>query len=105
MSRTSARRSYGTGSLYVRTDAAGRESWYGQWRIDGRLVKRRVGAKRQAGERDGLTKPQAERELRRLIDEGVWSSPRRGDAVTVTVTSFGTWATTAASMPSRGSTS
>jgi integrase len=76
MSRASARRSYGTGSLYVRTDATGRESWYGQWRVDGRLVKRRVGGKRQAGERDGLTKPQAERELRRLMDE-VTDAPAR----------------------------
>lgn len=38
-----ARRSYGTGSLYVRADAAGRESWYGRWRDDGRQVMRAVG--------------------------------------------------------------
>jgi hypothetical protein len=28
-----ARRSYGTGSLSVHTDARGREAWYGKWYI------------------------------------------------------------------------
>ncbi len=69
MSASSPRRSYGTGSLLIRRDAAGRESWYGQWRANGRVVKRRLGPTRGAGERDGLTKRQAEQELRRLIDE------------------------------------
>src|SRR4051812_22579835 len=40
-----ARRAWGTGSLYTRTNKHGHESWYGQWRVDGRLVKRRVGSK------------------------------------------------------------
>jgi len=62
------RRSYGTGRLYVRTDAAGVESWYGSWRSDGRRVKRRIGPKRIAGGREGLTAGQAERELQRRID-------------------------------------
>jgi hypothetical protein len=35
-----SRRSYGTGSLYVRRDSAGRETWYGQWRAGAKLVKR-----------------------------------------------------------------
>ena len=30
-----ARRSYGTGALYVRRDARGRETWYGKWRVGG----------------------------------------------------------------------
>jgi len=64
-----ARRSYGTGSLVVRRDKRGRESWYGRVRVDGRQVKQRVGPKRQAGERDGLTRRQAEARLRRLIEE------------------------------------
>lgn len=64
-----ARRSYGTGSLEVRADARGRESWYGRWHVRGRRVKRRIGSKRTAGERDGLTRPQAEAELRRLMAE------------------------------------
>lgn len=79
----SARRSYGTGSLYVRTDSAGRETWYGHWRADGRQIKRRIGPKRTEGTRDGLTRRQAEAELRRLIVE-VKPPPRvTGDALTI----------------------
>ena len=63
-----ARRSYGTGSLFVRVDASGRESWYGQWRAGDALVKRKLGEKRRRGERTGMTKAQAEAELRRRID-------------------------------------
>ena len=33
-----ARRSYGTGSLYVRADQHGNESWYGHWRIGDRQM-------------------------------------------------------------------
>jgi integrase len=62
--------------LFARTDRAGRESWYGQWRQDGRLVKRRVGPKRSTGAADGLTKAQAEKELRRLIGETITAPPR-----------------------------
>jgi hypothetical protein len=50
-----ARRSYGTGSLYVRTDARGRESWYGKWYIGFRRTQRRIGPKRKPSTRDGLT--------------------------------------------------
>ena len=64
-----ARRSYGTGSLTVRADSAGRETWYGKWHSNGRRVKRRVGPKRAEGGRDGLTRAQAEAELRRLMAE------------------------------------
>ena len=64
-----ARRSYGTGSLYVRADSAGRESWYGQWRSSGRRVKRCVGLVRMPGSRDGLTRTQAEAKLRQLMAE------------------------------------
>jgi integrase len=48
-----ARRSYGSGSLSVRTDAAGRDTFYGTWRSGGRAVKRKLGPKRQKGERVG----------------------------------------------------
>lgn len=58
------RRSYGSGSLFVY-----RGSWYGKWRIGNRQVKRKVGARRKPGTRDGLTKAQAEEELRRLMRE------------------------------------
>jgi integrase len=64
-----SRRSYGTGSLYVRTDNAGRETWYGHWRANGRQIKRRIGPKRVDAGRGGLTRTQAEAELRRLIGE------------------------------------
>ena len=36
------RRSYGTGSLIVRTDRNGREVFYGKWRATGRVKSREV---------------------------------------------------------------
>jgi integrase len=64
-----AKRSYGTGSLYVARDGGGRESWYGRWQSPGGgKAKRRIGLKRQPGSREGLTRVQAERELRRRLD-------------------------------------
>ncbi|UGS35249.1 tyrosine-type recombinase/integrase [Capillimicrobium parvum] len=63
------RRSYGTGGLFVRADRSGRQTWYGKWRTNGRQIKRRIGPKRGEGSRDGLTRTQAEAELRRLIAE------------------------------------
>lgn len=57
------RRTYGTGSLLIE-----RGSYYGQFRIAGRQVKRKLGAVRKPGTRDGLTKAQAERRLRQLIE-------------------------------------
>src|SRR4051812_45556359 len=67
--KSNSRRPHGTGSLYLRTDRAGRETWYAHWRTRGRQVKRRIGPKRSEGARDGLTRRQAEAELRRLISE------------------------------------
>jgi len=72
------RRSYGTGSLTVRKDSAGRETWYGHWRSNGRQVKRRVGVKRAEGSREGLTRTMAEAELRRLMSETVMAAPVSG---------------------------
>jgi integrase len=66
-----ARRSYGTGSVTVRRDSNGRETWYGSWMVGGRRVKRRLGLKRPAGTGEGLTTKQAEAELRRLMAEDV----------------------------------
>jgi integrase len=63
-----ARRSYGTGRLYVVVDCGGRASWYGSWWVGGTRVKRKVGLKRTPGNADGLTRTQAERVLRRLVD-------------------------------------
>jgi integrase len=74
------RRSRGTGSLYTRRDSAGREYWYGQWWTGAKparkQVKRKIGPRRQPGTRIGLTKPDAERELRRLIDSEVAAADR-----------------------------
>jgi len=65
----SARRSYGSGSLYERRDAAGVAHWYGRFYIGAKQVKRAIGPKRAPGSRDGLTRTEAERRLRRLMDE------------------------------------
>jgi integrase len=81
-----ARRSYGTGRLYTRTDRNGRESWYGKWHANGRRVNRKVGPKRSPGGRDGLTRAQAERELRRLMAEVQVTTPV---AVSLTVAAAG----------------
>ncbi len=64
-----SRRSYGSGRVYVRTDSAGRETYYGSWWANSRRVNRRLGARRARGSREGLTAAQAEAELRRLIRE------------------------------------
>ena len=66
-----ARRSYGTGSLTTRRDRNGRETWYGSWMAGGGRVKRRLGLKRPPGTSEGLTRKQAEAELRRRIAEEV----------------------------------
>jgi integrase len=63
-----ARRSYGSGRLFVVADRGGGDSWYGSWWAGGVRVKRKLGPKRRAGTSDGLTRTQAERELRRHID-------------------------------------
>jgi hypothetical protein len=65
-----ARRSYGTGNLRIRGGV-----WYGQWWVGGRRVSRTLGRVRQPGTRQGLTRKQAEAELRRRMQE-VRSSPR-----------------------------
>ena len=62
--RGAARRSYGAGSLFERDGA-----WYGEWRVDGRQIKRRIGPKRRRGEADGLTRSQAEKRLPELMAE------------------------------------
>lgn len=66
-----SRRSYGSGSLLVRADRNGRETWYGSWRVSGRRVKRRIGLKRTPSCSDGLTHVQAEQTMRRFMAEAV----------------------------------
>lgn len=60
----SARRAYGSGSLFERDGA-----WYGKWRVGGRQVKRKIGHKRTRSRADGLTRSQAEARLRELMAE------------------------------------
>ena len=72
MPREGHRRNYGTGSLFIY-----RGAWYGQWRAGRRVVKRKIGAKREAGGRDGLTRTQAESRLRRLMSEISFAAPEK----------------------------
>jgi integrase len=56
------RRTHGTGHLYEKSG-----SYYGRWRApDGRLLNRKIGKVRNVGEKDGLSRAQAERDFRRL---------------------------------------
>src|SRR3954454_6060080 len=62
--RRPMKRSHGAGRLYVKWG-----SYYGRWRaLDGRYVNRRIGKVRARGQSDGITKAEAERALRRLIE-------------------------------------
>jgi integrase len=75
------RRTHGTGHLYEKHD-----SYYGRWRTgDGRLLNRKVGKVRSVGERDGLTRTQAEREFRRLQEREEQTPRPRHDAEIPTV--------------------
>ena len=65
------KRSYGSGRLYSRKGKGGVETWYGSWWVGSARVKRRVGRKRKQGASEGLTRAQAERELRRLMETEV----------------------------------
>src|SRR5205085_1343641 len=78
----SNRRPAGTGSLFIRRDAAGRETWYAKFRIGDRQVKRKIGLKRQPGTSLGFSRPQAEAELRRLM-ESVAATPQPRERITV----------------------
>lgn len=77
------RRGYGTGTLRV-VGGSWLASWYA---ADGRRVQRKVGAVRTVGRADGLTKAQAERQLRRLRE---LDTPRAlSSAVRVTMAQAG----------------
>jgi hypothetical protein len=57
-------RPHGTGRIYTKWG-----SYYGRWRtVDGRYVNRRLGNMRARGEKEGLSRREAERVLRRLIE-------------------------------------
>ena len=72
-----SRRSYGSGSLYQSSG-----NWYGRWYSDGRRVKRKIGPVRTPGSREGFTRAQAEREMRRRI-EAELPAPTVVDRLTV----------------------
>ena len=60
-----SRRAPGTGEVYIKHG-----SYYGRWRTPhGGRANRRLGPVRHPGSSDGLTKPQAERRLRQLMQE------------------------------------
>jgi integrase len=64
--------------LIVKTDHAGRATYYGKWRVARRQVMRRIGPRRNPNTREGLTQAQAEAELRRLMG-GETTVVGRGD--------------------------
>ena len=65
----------GTGCLLIRTDTAGRESWYGKIEVNGRSLKRKLGRRQQPGSKIGLNRRQAEAALRQLIRESEEAPP------------------------------
>src|SRR5262245_15856334 len=68
MAQNATRRPRGTGRVYIRLDKAGRETYYGTWWTeDGSRPNRVLGLVRTPGLRDGLTKTQAEKRLRELM--------------------------------------
>jgi integrase len=78
-----ARRSYGTGSLYVHTGKTGGKSWYGRWYSGGKRARRVIGPKREPGSPDGLTRAEAEAELRRLMHDARAAQDRASLTVAV----------------------
>ncbi|MQA91394.1 MAG: tyrosine-type recombinase/integrase [Gemmatimonas sp.] len=65
-----ARRSYGSGRLWSVKRKKG-EVWYASWWAGPVRVKRKLGPKRGPGSSDGLTRAEAERELRRRVERDV----------------------------------
>ena len=61
------RRPRGTGSLIIRRDSGGRETWYGKWWVGDRQVMKKLDRKRPPSGKEGLTRAAAERELRRRM--------------------------------------
>ncbi|MBA2766739.1 MAG: hypothetical protein H0U33_07150 [Solirubrobacterales bacterium] len=81
MSANDRRRAYGTGSLELRTDSHGRETYYGRFRTGGKQHKVKLGEKRKPGEKTGLTKSAAERRCRR--SSTTRSSARRSASASI----------------------
>lgn len=79
------RRSHGTGTLHVQRRGDGRQFWYGRWYSGPRRRNRRIGLKRSRGTKQGLTKTEAEAELRRMMLRD--RPPRVGEEVTFSTAS------------------
>lgn len=73
---TTSRRERGSGSIWIREDAQGRQKWYGKVWVNGRQVKRVLGPVRQRGSADGLTRGQALKALQKLATETGAPIPR-----------------------------
>jgi hypothetical protein len=75
--KSKLRRSHGTGSLHPVVGSGGRETWYARWYVGKKRVQRRVGPKLSRSSSEGLTKKQAEAELRRMrLAEDEYPPPR-----------------------------
>jgi integrase len=68
MTATTDRRGYGTGTLYTETDAESREWWYGRWHAGSSRPNRKIGLVRVRGSEEGLTRTEAEKKLRQLME-------------------------------------
>jgi integrase len=66
---TAGRRERGDGSLTLRPNAKGGESWICFWRHEGRGIMRSLGPKRSKAQPQGMTKPQAEAAFRKLRED------------------------------------
>jgi hypothetical protein len=59
-----SKRANGAGSIYIKHGA-----YYRRWRtVEGGMTNRKLGAVRRPGTREGLTRSQAEKHLRELMD-------------------------------------
>ena len=84
-SNGNARRAWGNGSLIVRRDSRGRGTWYAKWRdAQGRQVMRKIGPKREYGGKVGLSKTEANAELRRMVAEAA-AAPTIAERLTLDV--------------------
>ncbi|HEY4897749.1 MAG TPA: site-specific integrase [Solirubrobacteraceae bacterium] len=73
--RSPGKRAYGTGLLFIKYGA-----YYGRWRAqDGRRLGRKIGPVRSHREPNGLTRPQAEKRFRALLEHEERRPTRRVD--------------------------
>jgi integrase len=64
----SSRRDHGSGTLYPVTNAKGEEWWFGRWHNGKSRPNRRIALVRKRGSKEGLTKTEAEKHLRKMMD-------------------------------------